>query len=603
MNNTFLFETAWEVCNQVGGIYTVIRSKAPFLANDWGENFCMIGPYFHDQIPSEFEPCEPPQNPIGATIGYMQEIGFEVHYGTWLVTGRPKCILINPITKGTDLSKIKSHYRVHYKIPSETHERLVDDVFLFANSVSLFFVKLAEENKKSKNALGKNLIAHFHEWMVGLPILDIANLPNKPIKTVFTTHATLLGRYIAGSNRNLYDELNFINWETVAREFNIMPQVSIEREAAQNATVFTTVSEVTAMECRSLLGRKPEVITPNGLNIDRFAALHKLENRHKRFKDTINQFLVGHFFHAYPFSLENTIYFFTSGRYEFKNKGFDMCMDALKLLNDKLKADNADVNVVMFFVTKAKYHTFNPVALQQRALMQEVKTTCDEITAKIGERLFESVTSSGKTTLPDLNTFVPDYWRLRLRRTLQAWKSDNLPLVVTHNLVDDQNDELLRSIRERKLFNYPEDKVKIIYHPDFISTTNPLFGLDYSQFITGCNLGIFPSYYEPWGYTPHECAVSGIPSVTSDLSGFGQYALANIPDRNEKGIFVIRRKDNSYEHSVKQLTNIMYEFCQQPRRERVLQRSQLQSVAPWFDWQTLIENYQKAYKLAIGANV
>ncbi|MGY6562530.1 MAG: hypothetical protein ACXITV_10515 [Luteibaculaceae bacterium] len=600
MNNTFLFEVAWEVCNQVGGIYTVIRSKAPFLANDWGENFCMVGPYLHTQIPSEFEPCEEPEGVIRNAANALRNFGFEVHFGTWLVTGRPKCLLINPVVEGLTVDKVKAHYRVNHNIIGSTHEKLIDDVYLFANALSIFFVQVNEQNLKLKNNLGKHIIAHFHEWMVGLPILDIKSLDQSCIRTVFTTHATILGRYVAGSNRNLYDELNFINWETTAKEFNILAQACIEREVALKTDVFTTVSEVTALECKALLGRKPDVITPNGLNIDRFQALHKLENRHKRFKDIINQFVVGHFFHAHPFELENTIYFFTSGRYEFKNKGFDMCMDALSILNEKLKAEKSNINIIMFFITKANYHTFNPVVLQQRALVQEIKTTCDEITQRIGERLFESVTSSAKTTLPDLNTFVPDYWRLRLRRTLQAWKSQHFPLVVTHNLVDDQGDELLSSIRQKKLFNQPEDRVKIIYHPDFISTTNPLFGLDYGQFICGCNLGIFPSYYEPWGYTPHECVVSGIPSVTSDLSGFGQYALTNIPDRSEKGIFVIRRKDNTYEHSVKQLTNIMYEFAQQERRERIVQRSQLQSVAPWFDWATLIENYQQAYRKAVS---
>lgn len=595
MQSTYLYETAWEVCNQVGGIYTVIRSKAAFLTKDWGADFCMIGPYLHKQMPSEFDVVDDADDPNSRAVAALREMGIEAYYGIWLVTGRPKVVLINPRSLSHRLMDIKMRYHKEHGIPNSPAEKLVDDVFLFAEVVTLFFTKMFEIDRHQKQMQPK-VIAHFHEWMVGLPILDLKN-SGWPVKTVFTTHATMLGRYLAGSSSNFYDELQFVNWKDKAREFMIEPQVVIERLAAQKSTIFTTVSEVTAMECRFLLGRKPDKITPNGLNIDRFTALHHFENMHKRFKDAINQFVIGHFFHSYSFDLDNTLYFFTSGRYEFKNKGFDMCIDALAELNQRLKEEKSEITVVMFFVTKQPFHSFNPLVLHSRAMMQEIKLTCDEITKNIGDQLFESVVSDVQSKLPDTNQFVDEYWKLRLRRTMQAWKSNSLPLIVTHNLQDDMRDELLNAIRAKQLFNYPEDRVKIIYHPDFINTTNPLFGMDYGQFIRGCNLGVFPSYYEPWGYTPHECVVSGIPSVTSDLSGFGQYTLQNIPDRNEKGVFVVRRKDNTYPHAVRQLTNIMYDYTQIPKRDRIVQRSQLQSIAPWFDWQTLMETYRDAYAL------
>jgi glycogen(starch) synthase len=145
------------------------------------------------------------------------------------------------------------------------------------------------------------------------------------------------------------------------------------------------------------------------------------------------------------------------------------------------------------------------------------------------------------------------------------------------------------------LLNYPADKVKIVYHPDFINTTNPLFGIEYSQFVRGCHLGIFPSYYEPWGYTPLECMASGVPAVTSDLSGFGDYILRHSTDAAQHGIYVVERGKRSFEWSAGQLAQMMYEFLKQSRRERIMQRNNVENHSAEFDWQNLIKHYKDAY--------
>ena len=349
-----------------------------------------------------------------------------------------------------------------------------------------------------------------------------------------------------------------------------------------------------------MLGRNPDLILPNGLNIERFTALHEFQNLHKEYKEKIHQFIMGHFFHSYSFDLDKTLYFFTSGRYEYKNKGFDLTLEALARLNWRMRQENMDMTVVMFFITKQPYHSINPSVLQSRAVMEEVRQDCKAIEKQVGERLFNEAAASGDITMPNLNNFVDEYWRLRLRRILQSWKSNHLPFVVTHNLIHDQYDDILSFLRTANLVNNWYDRVKIVYHPDFISPTNPLFGMEYGQFVRGCHLGIFPSYYEPWGYTPLESIASGVPAVTSDLSGFGDYILSNIPQHEEKGLYVVNRRYKSFDEAANQLTDQLYSFVKLARRERITQRNLVESSSETFDWKNLSVYYERAYDLALN---
>jgi glycogen(starch) synthase len=361
------------------------------------------------------------------------------------------------------------------------------------------------------------------------------------------------------------------------------------------------VSEVTARECKHLLKRNPDVIVPNGLNIQRFEALHEFQNLHALYKEKIHEFVMGHFFQSYSFDLEKTIYFFTSGRYEYKNKGFDLTLEALAHLNEQLKSEGADVTIIMFFVTKKDFISIKPEVLQSRAMMEEIRQVCQKIQSQVGQRLFIESTVRMDNRLPDLNNFVDDYWKLRYRRTVQSWKSNKLPPVVTHRLTGEENEDIVKFVSKRNLINRQDDKVKIIYHPDFINSTNPLFGLDYGQFVRGCHLGIFPSYYEPWGYTPLECMASGVPAVTSDLSGFGDYLLKHMLDHEKGGMFVVERGKRTFDWSAKQLASFLYKFIKQNRRERIMQRNNVENYSSVFDWGNLIQNYEDAYEKALSS--
>jgi glycogen synthase len=594
IGESLLVEVAWEVCNQVGGIYTVIRSKVPAMIEKWKDNYCLLGPYVHSRVPAEFEANDNYDDPFGQAVLKMREAGIEVHYGYWLVSGRPKVVLINPFSVYNRLGEIKYLLWEHHGISTPDNNDLLNQVISFGYVIKLFFTELANPAVNGN----RHIIAHLHEWMVGTAIPEM-RFENTNVSTIFTTHATMLGRYLAMNDAWFYDHLPFFNWEKEAKAYDIEAQVRIERAAAHGANVFTTVSEVTAKECLYLIGRNPDAILPNGLNIERFTALHEFQNMHKEFKDKIHQFVMGHFFHSYSFDLDKTIYLFTSGRYEYKNKGFDITLEALARLNWRMRQENIDTTVVMFFITKQPFQSMNPKVLQSRAVMEEIRQTCDAIEKQVGERLFYAAASSSENKIPALNDFIDDYWKLRLRRTIQSWKSNELPIVVTHNLYHDDKDEILNFLRTANLVNNWYDRVKVVYHPDFISPTNPLFGMEYGQFVRGCHLGVFPSYYEPWGYTPLECMASGVPAVTSDLSGFGDYVIKNIPEQEEKGIYVVTRKDRSFDDAANQLTNQLFSFVKMNRRDRITQRNRVESASELFDWKKLGAYYDKAYNIAI----
>ncbi len=591
-----LFEVAWEVCNQVGGIYTVIRSKVPSVIEKIDKNnYFLLGPYIESQAAVAFDPYTNYDGPVGQAVLRMREMGYDVHFGQWIVSGRPTVILFNPFSIFDKLGEIKYSIWEQHHISLPDNDALLNQVASFGHQVNAFFKIYCE-----LGGCHLNNIAHFHEWMAGLPIPGIRH-ENLNIKTVFTTHATLLGRYLAMNDTKFYDHLAFYDWEKEANFFNVRAIVDIERAAAHGSHIFTTVSQVTAQECKYLLGRDPEVILPNGLNIQRFEALHQIQNLHAEFKSKIHDFVMGHFFQSYAFDLDKTIYFFTSGRYEYYNKGYDITLEALARLNWKMQYAGIDRTVVCFFITKQPFHSFNPEVLEAKAQIEDIRRACEEIQEQVGDRLYKAITSStGPYQFPNLTDLVEDYNRLKLRRFVQGWKSKSLPKVVTHNLVADHKDEILNFLRTANLVNNQHDKVKVVYHPDFVTASNPLFKMDYSQFVRGCHLGIFPSYYEPWGYTPLESLASGVPSVTSDLSGFGDYVMHNFPDKEKAGMFIVERKQMDFNESASQLSEILFRFVQMNRRERINLRNNCEAASPHFDWRNLGKYYDRAYELALS---
>jgi glycogen(starch) synthase len=581
-NNPLLFEVSWEVCSQAGGIYTVLRSKAPATVSRWQDGYCLIGPW-RPNSEIEFEP-ERPDEFMAGVLAEMAGRGIKIHAGRWLVTGRPRVLLIDTSSLNSRMGELKYLYWKDCGIgtPGEDWE---------VNQIIAFGFACADLLMATHERMGNRpLMAHFHEWQGGaaLPILAHrrAHFP-----TMFTTHATLVGRSLSAANVDLYDHLNKIDGEGVAHQHQFWHRFAIERACAHSATTFTTVSEITAMEAQQFLGRRPEFLLPNGLNIDRFAAPHEFQNLHRINKELIHEFVTGHFFPHHTFDLDHTLYMFTAGRYEYRNKGFDVFIEALHELNMRLKAERGDLTVVAFIIAPAPYRNLNVETLNRQAMLNEIKHTCDAIQQDMGRRLFRTVTEGRAPTTDDL---FDEYAAVRIKRMLHAWRRGSQPPIVTHDLWNDGEDPILKHLRSRNLLNAADDPVKVVFHPEFITSTSPILGLEYDQFVRGCNLGVFPSYYEPWGYTPMECVVRGIPAITSDLSGFGKYVVDHFPHHDLDGLFVARRQGVSLQDTVRQVADWLHIITKMTRRDRIQLRNRVEAHAEHFDWTNLSKYYREA---------
>ena len=373
-------------------------------------------------------------------------------------------------------------------------------------------IGLVMTRSSNKNQGGHSPPPGFEHWLImtehhlSHSYYFVSRLWKTDVATIFTTHATQLGRHLCAGDTDFYNNLENFNCDKEAGKRGIFHRYCIERAGAHLAHIFTTVSEITGVEATHLVGRQPDLITPNGLNVKR--DLHEFQNLHASCKEKINEFVRGHFHGHLDFNLDRTLYLFTAGRYEFTNKGADIFIESLARLNHMLKASGSDVTVVAFMIFPTKTNSFNVESLRGHAITKGLKETIDLIEKDVGKRLYDKC----------LRGFVPEPSELltrddltKLKRCIYAAQDPRPPPITTHNVVNDQQDPVLSCIRRCQLFNQRTDRVKVVFHPEFLSSTNPLFGLDYNDFVRGCHMGVFPSYYEPWGYTPAECTIMGIP--------------------------------------------------------------------------------------------
>ena len=592
MNNerVLLLEAAWEVCNQVGGIYQVLRSKVGFMTSQWNERYVLVGPYVPSKAATDFESCEPPAL-FREVMESLAREGIEAHFGHWLVSGRPQVILLNYVTSRDKLNVLKHDLWQCFGVESPEQHELLDNAIGFGRVVA----RAASVVCRAAEQQGLRTLLHCHEWQGGVAI-PLLRKEGAPCSLVFTTHATMLGRYIASSNDDLYQTLSQIDVLAQAQHYDIKSQHLLEQCCANQAHTFTTVSPLTGEECQYLLGKTPDVITPNGIDTKRYDVGHDFQTLHAQHKEYIRRFVMGHFFPSYSFDLDKTLFFFTSGRYEPHNKGFDLCLQAIARLNEELKAQKVDVTVVFFIVTNRPTQSLNPHALRDRGVLEELRSVSEKIGSALSERLFMSGASGEDAALDSL---ADDYWMVRFRRTRYALRSDRLPFTTTHILADESQDEVLSQIRELKLTNAEEDPVKVVYHPQFINSVNPLWRMEYEQFVRGCHMGIFPSSYEPWGYTPLECVCMGVPAITSDLSGFGRYLSDLHPDHDRHGVLVLGRRMQDFRSSAQELANRLLAFCRLNRRQRIALRNLVETHSHSFDWNKLGASYQDAHELAL----
>ncbi|MBD3318291.1 hypothetical protein GF342_00075 [Candidatus Woesearchaeota archaeon] len=580
-----LFEVSWEVCNKVGGIYTVVTSKAPSMQENY-ENYYLIGPYFPDKLRGIFEETPVPEQ-CKDCFERLKQVGIEVHTGQWLIKGTPKVMLVDYTDFQYKNNEIKTLLWERFKLDSlSTQYHDFDEPVVWAWAVGRVVEELT-------GIFNKKTVLHTHEWMSGAALLYCKDR-NVPLGSVFTTHATMLGRTLATNKVDIYQLDSISPSEAQRHGPGLWAKVQMERICAREADVFTTVSAITGAEAEKFLGRKPDVIVTNGLDFAKFPTLDESAVRHRIFKQRIHTFLMYYFFPYYEFDLENTLIYFIAGRYEFHDKGIDVLIKSLSRLNERLKKEKTNKTIITFFWVPAGMKSIKSELLENRSHFFDIKDDIDDL----GEELRNTLTYllvSGKQISKE-NIFDKDLLqdlKVKIRRLKQSGK----PPVATHDLYHEESDPILSMLGQEGLANDEDDPVKVVFYPIYLTGADGLLDLTYRESLNAGNLGIFPSFYEPWGYTPLETSALGVSAVTTDVAGFGSYVQDKAKGRFP-GIFVIPRKQ-SEELAIQKLTDVMYDFAHLSKHERTENRISAKKLAETADWKHFVENYIKAHNLAL----
>lgn len=582
----FLFEVSWEVCNKVGGIYTVLESKTHRMLDYYGENYYLIGPYLEENAKGLFQEQPPPPDLEGVFLE-MEKNQLKCHFGRWLIPGEPKVILLESQAFFGEADQIKRRLWEDFQVDSLKSGQDFNEPVVWSFAVGELLEKIALTLKDKK------MVAHFHEWLSGAGLLYLKK-SGVNMGTVFTTHATTLGRTLSFHEVDFYSVLDKIDPEQKAENYNVKAKHQLERAAAQNCDVFTTVSEITALETERFLQRKPDFLLPNGLDIERFPAFEDLAFKHRVHRDRLREFCAFYFFPYYNFDLKNTLFYFTASRYEFRAKGIDILIKSLGLLNQKLILIGTQKTIVVFFWVPAAVDSVRSEILENKEFFYDIKDFLEEGSADIQQKILYSLVR-GKT-IKEKNLFEEDFV-LEMKKKVLRFKRKGLPPLSTHKLADSQ-DSICKAFQQAGLTNKREDRVKVIFYPIYLTGHDGLSNLNYQESIEACHLGIFPSFYEPWGYTPLESAALAVASVTTDLAGFGRYISHLSKSSKEAGIFVAPRFNQSESTAVKNLAKIIYHFTKFNKFQRAANKIQARKLANAVDWQHLIFNYIEAHNKA-----
>ena len=537
MNNTlnldYIFEVSWEVCNKVGGIHTVISTKSLALSERCGD-LIFIGPdTYGTNENSEF--IEEPAL-FAEWKQYAASNGLRVRTGRWNICGSPKVILISFTDFINEKDRIFADFWEDYKLDSLSGQWDYIEPALFGYTAGKVIESFCDFNLSAADTI----LAQFHEWMTGTGILYLKkNAPH--IATAFTTHATAIGRSIAGNGLPLYRDLASYNGENMARHFNIVSKHSLEKISALNADVFTTVSEITQAECTQLLTKPADVVTPNGFE-DNF--IPKAEEAEKIRRTAREKMIaVAEKLTSYKFK-EEPLIIATSGRYEYTNKGYNIFVDALDKLNR-----NANVNREILAYILVPGNNYGP----QKSL----------IAALNGEN----------ANIENRN--------------------------LTHGLHDAEYDPILNQLKRLGLTNEASNKVKVVFVPSYLNGDDGVFNMKYYDILQGIDLTAFVSYYEPWGYTPLESIAFGVPTITTSLSGFGMWSKQNI-DKCDNCVTVIDRNEDNNEEVASKLAEKMAFFAGLDAASRKQISEAATAASKKALWNSLVEKYMEAYAIAKG---
>lgn len=526
----YIFETSWEVCNKVGGIYAVLSTKARSMQTLCPDRVVFFGPDLHEQSNKFFIPDEQVLTDWRASLKKVAHPVFRVRVGRWNVPGKPLAVLVDFTSLWLQKDEIFGWAWQHYGVQSHAAYGDYDESCLFGYAAGMAMESLYRWI--DKNEQKKTVVAHANEWQAAFSIFYLRQKCPK-IGTLFTTHATGIGRSIAGNGKPLYDYFEGYHGDQMAEELNMVSKHSVEKMAAKWADCFTTVSDITARECTQLLDKTPDVVTPNGFEPDfvpkgRAFSLARVRAR-KSLLDYARKMGVEEY--GSRGVGKEPLLIGIAGRLEWKNKGIDVFMEAMRRLgveSGEWRVESGERKQVIAFVM-----------------------------------------------VPYLNNDTPN------------------GLLI--------NDDLMNG-------------VKVIFVPYYLDGRDPIFGLTYYELLIGLDLTIFPSYYEPWGYTPHESVAFHVPTVTTSLSGFGDWAskklrvkslecreAASFNSLEFRGVTVIERNDSNYNEVVNKIVETIEVARKASKKQMDAAREEAAAIAQKGEWKDFFSAYLQAYDFALRA--
>ena len=535
----FIFESCWEVCNKMGGIYTVLSTRAKTLQEQFPDKLVFIGP----------DVWQGKENPLfvedtnlwNSWAKKANGEGLHVRVGRWNIPGRPCVVLVDFQPYFEKKNELYGAAWADFQVDSLHAYGDYDEASMFSYAAAL----VVESFYRNKLSSKKKVIYHAHEWMTCLGALYIRKYVPE-IATIFTTHATSIGRSIAGNNKPLYEYLWAYNGTQMAAELNLEAKHSVERQTAHNVDCFTTVSEVTGRECAELLDKRCDVILPNGFEADFVPAGAAFTKSRREARAKILQ--VANALTGAEFT-DDTLIVATSGRYEYRNKGIDVFLEAA-------------------------YRSLYESDLQHPILMLV------QVPAWV---------ESPRTDLQE---------RLRMGGTYVEPLPDP---VITHNLHEAWNDPVLNFLRSHGMKNDVHSRVKVIFVPCYLDGNDGIFQMTYYDLLIGNDLAAYPSYYEPWGYTPLEAIAFHVPCVTTSLSGFGVWACTSIghDSKLEDGVEVIARNDYNAQEVAEQLSVAIAHYAAFDKKAIEKARRNAAKLAEKALWKNFIKYYYDAYDIAL----
>lgn len=540
----FIFETSWEVCNKVGGIYTVLSSRAKTLKANYGDQLVFIGPDLKQ--PTANIDFREESKLLAPWKKAAKKVGLECRIGRWMVPGEPVAVLVDfsPLFQEKNTIYAKAWELFH--VDSIRAYGDYDEASMFSVAAGRFVEAVVKE---CLNPTAK-VVYQAHEWMSGLGMLFLKHsLPQ--VSTIFTTHATSIGRSIAGNNKELYAYFDGYNGDIMAQELHMDAKHSIEKQSALQADCFTTVSRFTDRECKQLLDKPADVVLPNGFENDfvpkggQFTSVRRKARR--RILDVATA-LTGD---RLP---DDTLIVSTSGRNDYRCKGFDVFLETMAQLKAQLA--EADSSARVLALIEVPCWLKGPRADLQRTLAEGVKTVA--------------------APLPNP--------------------------IITHDLWNLDEDRIVRQMWQLGLNNLPTDKVKVILVPCYLEGKDGIFDMPYYHLLAANDLALYPSYYEPWGYTPLESCAFHTPCVTTDLSGFGQWVNEVLGREGElaDGVKVIHRTDGNFFEVSAEMCATIRTMLDMTAKERTAARNNAARLADKAQWKNFIKYYYQAYDFALG---